>query len=439
MPRSPATRSPCTAAVSARTEPGVRPPGPGVEARPRGVRVLLDPAEDGLCPKTLNGRHDLDLGVAVVHPSPHVTSMSLAEDVLVAFGKRPRAVNGEDAGRRGWDLVHLWACAERVQHLVVLRADRLPASQLAELADLVRATDATLWLVAAHRLNAVQRAVLGAPTAMSPCGASLPWRDALCDLPAAPAVVAFPAVPDSDFLSFRAFARRLLEPSAFARLDEVYRSTFHAARAAVRTCWRKPQPWLGAHAPPAGWDRALAEAAVQRLTVTAAGPAELTTRLHAIRAAFFGQGLYLDLPPGTLTEQMAAHLPRSHTVLTIRLRTLRGPDTAGALAVLLATGMNPDELYRIRPSDLTEGQDGALGLRLDGADYRLPGAYAAALRAALAHSQAAGQPEGPVFPPRSRPGRALLAAAQRAGAWVGTDLPAPLRCQRIHDLRNGPP
>lgn len=172
---------------------------------------------------------------------------------------------------------------------------------------------------------------------------------------------------------------------------------------------------------------------MQRLTVTAAGPAELTTRLHAIRAAFFSQGLYLDLPLGTLTEQMAAHLPRCHPALIARLRTLRGPDTAGALAVVLAAGINRDELYRIRPADLTEAPDGALGLRLDGGDYRMPGAYAAALRAALAHSQAAGPPDGPVFPPHPRPGRALLAAAQRAGAWLARG-----RATCTAALRQGP-
>ncbi|HEY6793467.1 MAG TPA: hypothetical protein VI248_02155 [Kineosporiaceae bacterium] len=93
-----------------------------------GVTVLLDPHDDVAVTVGLLERHDPDGGLVVVHPTPAVSGLaSAAHDVLAGLG---RAVNRLTAERlsgehRAWRAVEAWLTADEIEHLVVLRADRL--------------------------------------------------------------------------------------------------------------------------------------------------------------------------------------------------------------------------------------------------------------------------------------------------------------------------
>ena len=111
------------------------PAGASAAAGPARVTVLSDPGDSPQAVAELTGRHDLDRGVAVCQPHPGATSPELlAGDLLIALGKLPGALAAEHLSRRGWELAALWLAAEQVRHLIVLRADRLPAGCWSELA-----------------------------------------------------------------------------------------------------------------------------------------------------------------------------------------------------------------------------------------------------------------------------------------------------------------
>jgi hypothetical protein len=82
----------------------------------------------------------------VCHPTPGATWPILIRDLLEALGKRRDALARERRVRDGAALVRVWMRAERVQHLVVLRAHRLRPPLLDAVAELATATGA-LWLV----------------------------------------------------------------------------------------------------------------------------------------------------------------------------------------------------------------------------------------------------------------------------------------------------
>lgn len=202
------------------------PPGASAAAGPARVTVLSDPGDSLQAVAELTGRHDLDRGVAVCQPHPGATSPGLlAGDLLIALGKLPGALAAEYLSRRGWELAALWLAAEQVRHLIVLRADRLPAGCWSELA---AAAGVRVWLLTA-KITPGQRAALEACATAGPA-AHGPWRAALADLPAAGGSrtggSGFPAVPDAEFPLFRATAARLLDPAAFAQVDALYRDTY---------------------------------------------------------------------------------------------------------------------------------------------------------------------------------------------------------------------
>ena len=205
------------------------PPATSAAAGPARVTVLSDPGDSPQAVAELAGRHDLDRGVAVCQPHPGATSPELlARDLLVALGKLTGALAAEHLSRRGWELAALWLAAEQVRHLIVLRADRLPAGCWSELA---AAAGVRVWLLTA-KMTPGQRAALEACATAGPA-AHRPWHAALAELPAAGGSrtggYGFPAVPDAEFPLFRATAARLLDPAAFAQVDTVYRDTYARA------------------------------------------------------------------------------------------------------------------------------------------------------------------------------------------------------------------
>ena len=413
------------------------PPGASAAAGPARVTVLSDPGDSPQAVAELTGRHDLDRGVAVCQPHPGATSPELlAGDLLIALGKLPGALAAEHLSRRGWELAGLWLAAEQVRHLIVLRADRLPAGCWSELA---AAAGVRVWLLTAKMTPGHEACATAGPAAHRP------WRAALADLPAAdgsrPGGCGFPAVPDAEFPLFRATAARLLDPAAFAQVDTVYRDTYTRARghnAALR------------HA--SGGD--CAGAVLQQLTIDAASAGEVLTRLRAAQAGLFADGLLLDLrpvrhPPWEL--RAGCLRPRLDHATVARLRGLADPVVAAAVTLSRATGMTPAQLCALRRHDVT-GDGAGLRVRAGKLTYRIPARAAGPVRAAVLHQPpapdgglagAAGQapllvtsggtPISETALQRMRHhGAARAGVALPAGSfrdWVITDLCAPARAR----------
>lgn len=394
-------------------------------SRPGNVRVLLDPADTVECVRALDACHRPRDGVVVCHPLPNVDRREvLAEDVLVALGKRPGCLASEHLTRRGWALAGLWLRAERSRHLVVLRAHLLPAQRWHDLSELAATADVVVWLVS-HRvgLHTAQRAVL------DKCGVvpkARPWRDALPQLTPASAAVAdpgpFPMVPDVDFPTFRAAARGLLDPDAFARVDAVYRAVFDAARDEARQLQVLALRAAGADTDVDTWPAVVA--AVQRMTVTAGSEGEVLTRLRAMQAGFFRQGTLLRV---RLYRQRGrpgfSPRPRMPAPLVARLRSLCAPAGAAALTIRAATGLSLQALVGLRLGDaLDRGNDtDNIDIRAEGGLWRIPGRAAALVRAALLDHP--GRPEAllPLFQRdgAAMPARAMGRLLETAGARTG--------------------
>ncbi|WP_431972601.1 hypothetical protein [Nocardia sp. bgisy134] len=136
------------------------------------ITVLRDPSDDARVTHALLGAHDLAHGVITVHPTPTAVSGSaLAADTLAALGcclarASTEQVATTDAASRA---VLAWIHADRIRHLVVLRAHTLTADQLAWLLRLRRSSSVRLVL------NAALPTASRAGTKSSPCtGCSVP-------------------------------------------------------------------------------------------------------------------------------------------------------------------------------------------------------------------------------------------------------------------------
>lgn len=114
------------------------------------VRVLLDPGDDVRVSVGLLDRHDPGGGVVVVHPTPGMTNRAaVAHDVLAALGRSVRRLTAEHlaGSESAWRAVAAWLLTDRIEDLIVLRADRLSAGGWERLVRVCRRTGTRLLLV----------------------------------------------------------------------------------------------------------------------------------------------------------------------------------------------------------------------------------------------------------------------------------------------------
>jgi hypothetical protein len=114
------------------------------------VRVLLDPGDDMQVSVGLLERHDPARGRVVVHPTPGARSLqAFAHDVLGALGRAVNRLNAERlAGPpAAWRALTAWMVTDRIEDLVVLRADRLTAGAWVLVLELGRETGSRVLLV----------------------------------------------------------------------------------------------------------------------------------------------------------------------------------------------------------------------------------------------------------------------------------------------------
>ncbi|WP_280470599.1 hypothetical protein [Nocardia farcinica] len=176
------------------------------------VTVLLDPTDDAVVTHALLGVHDPTAGVVVVHPTPATSAATaLGADLLAALGRSVARRTGErvSGGEAVWHALAAWLIADRIVHLVVLRAHRLHHRQYTRLLQLRWLTGAHLVLVwHTHNANpSAELDLIGIPhqvstdlpgliDALKPHGRHQPWLVTdHGDLPAVPLVDFAESVP----------------------------------------------------------------------------------------------------------------------------------------------------------------------------------------------------------------------------------------------------
>lgn len=355
-----------TGVAATATEAGGR--GHHVVGAPTSVaatRWVLDPDDDHGCVRALLALHDLAGGVVVCPAAPGSPWPLLAGHVLVALGKGWRAVAAAGPRRRVPELLALWLRAERVQHLVVLRAHLLPHATLVELDRLATDAGLTVWAVA-HGDHGGDHTARRAPSA-----APVHWAAAVALLTAATSAA---------------------DPR-MAAAPELYGTVRDLARRAGRS-WRlytertlslprdvRPNCTLGV--------------LLQNFTIDAHDPDELLLRLHATRAGLRDAGLHLALPELEHDTRLLAYLgPRFSAGTMARLRGLACPMAAGALALALATDHNAAWLAATR-AEWTDPH--ARHVRTYTGTWRIPAQARPMLRALLDDRAARQEPSPALF------------------------------------------
>ncbi|WP_436763160.1 hypothetical protein [Streptosporangium sp. V21-05] len=226
------------------------------------MTILVDPDDDYRITHAALQAHDVANGVLTVHPTVGISAMvALAQDILVALGKRPAVVVKERVTATAmWMSAAAWVKGAGIRQLVILRAHRLSRPSLARLVHLAADANASLTLVWHAQPPVTWEGVLPAATIKVVQGAPAPIVDQKSQPPAVvPAVApeqrcsplvgqeqqkqihavmsqALPEVPRSNVLHFRADTFRALSREDFARVDLLYTSAMDAACAFLSTC-----------------------------------------------------------------------------------------------------------------------------------------------------------------------------------------------------------
>ncbi|QDQ95297.1 hypothetical protein FND50_34165 [Rhodococcus sp. WB9] len=358
------------------------------------ITVLVDPSDDAMVTRALRAAHCPAGGVVTVHPTPATRSeAALAADLFVALGQSPTrlAAYRLDSAVLAWRAITAWMAAERIAHLVVLRAHRLTAGQRQRLLTLHHATGVHLVLVwHAHPVDA--RDIVGYPVRITRDHAALVAACASPGTTARPSpdtmILPVPIVFDADAGDFRAAARREHSSEDFARIDAVYISGMRAGCRWAADCSLDER----AHAEPAdafsgtnlssqaaaGIDQVALLRFLGALAADSPSRGHTVARLRGAQRGLHMHGIRVELPPNLafsvgpglttvpVTEQTAD-----------RIRSvIPSPTHAAALAALLCTGSPAPHLASIPVSALTSDAgalvlSGAVGRR----HYRHPTAH----------------------------------------------------------------
>ncbi len=388
----PATPSPSLAVVSV-------PP----EER---LVVVVDADDDPGFSDELESRADVTRGVVVLRPVPGVTeTRRLAADVLLAMGKHYDAISRERQSRHSWDLARLWARAERIGHLVAWDAHRLPSRLWDQLALMAEESGARLWMVVradseTHRSRRAKRSTPAEFLTQLPMPGN--GEHGLLD----PDLV----LPQESFLTFRWTCMQRMSRAGFAEVDAVYLEAHRGTRA-----WLESRRWR---------DRPSRQEVVHQLraiTSVSRSPAETTVRLRAAQAAYFCDGVLVQV--GDVGQWGHPDVPAAglHPALAARLRRLVTPSWSCALALGAVTGLCEKNLAHLKVGDLSD-DGGVLTVVAESID--VPPHAAGLVRAQmLARNDEGAGADEPLLAKGGRSfdaavlGRRLDNAARLAGVW----------------------
>lgn len=322
---------------------------------PARLRVLLDAADDAAVTAGLLARHDPPGGCVVVHPTPAAYGrLSLGHDLLAALGRPVDELRADRIGgvSTSWCAAAAWLAADRIEHLVVLRAHRLPTYCCVALIELARTTGVALLLVC-HTPVIPQRlrtrvhgvvsrvftdladAVRELDQARARPAQDRPPRRRYADLPG--------RLPTGQVLHYRADVYRQHARETFTRVDDLYGRGLDAA------C-----QWLRQRPCPSPRHTVTADEQLQRF-LTDLVHASPTVRhtlalLRGVQAGFLLHGSWLAIPAlgGELCGPGLTSTPVTFDVAE-RIRTgVAHPVLAAGVALALFTGINLLSLRSLR-------------------------------------------------------------------------------------------
>ena len=307
------------------------------------VTVLFDPDDDAAVIAKLLARHDPSGGCMVVHPTPGAGGKgSLAYDLLAALGRPVTALEQDRLGgvSAAWRSAAAWMVADRIEHLVVLRAHLLDPATALPLIELAADIGTALLLVVHAREIPLQLRLLLGSVGMS----QVDVHDAVRELDAArsPAPVRqvnrqYPALPHHlpkvQLTHYRADVYRKHAGAAFTRVDALYGRGLDTA---CRWLRRVPGP-----VPRNTWD---AEPQVQllltKLVHDSPTPRHTLAMLRGVQAGFLLHGFWLTMPrldglcgPGVTSRPVTADVVE-------RIRAgVAHPVLAAGVALAMFTGL----------------------------------------------------------------------------------------------------
>lgn len=241
------------------------------------LRIVIDPDDDLDTLRAARALHARPFGQIVCEVDPTTSTDTLAHHLLDALGKTTGPTS--NAWRRAGALL----AAERIDHLVLLRAHLLSYPALRRLADCTAATDTRLWLLAAGELptHAIGQLLERRPHHRSALAAMLAEL-ALEDLPGQG------DLPPSHGPEFPWITR----PSRPVRSrPDVTRGLRGSDRTCVLSAYNDAHAWVTAwdDEHPAGTQQQAADAAYA-LCAAAETASEITVRAHAALHALAGGG-----------------------------------------------------------------------------------------------------------------------------------------------------
>lgn len=206
----------------------------------RTVALVLDPDDDVDTLARLRRLHARPLGQVVCEPAPGGGSAALAYGLLAALGK---TLDSDPPRDPLWRLVDVHLRAERVRHLIVLRAHTLTYLSLRRVADHAHDVGARLWLVV-HRERppaAVAQLLEAVPHETAPLPDLLALRPELADDDRQSDL---PLGAGLDY-PYLASIHDVFEPVTRRRVrSTLARDLPRADRAAVYDTWDQAREWI---------------------------------------------------------------------------------------------------------------------------------------------------------------------------------------------------
>lgn len=371
---------------------------------------MVTEAPEGV-PVTILGRlTDAHLTTALFVASPNTRGKGgIAIDALSALGKRDD-VTGKPRHDTGFaEVLPIWFTAHRTRLLIVVASQHAAPADLLELVEMTQATPTSLLFAVDHGYGArlMNDLASTAPTLID-------WPQVPDVHPAAAIETAStsgsagsqkwsnqePTLPNVEYWTFYATAKRQLSPIEFAPVHDLYIQTADRLTTWLRTLDTAHQDLTVA----------LAHDSIRTLIEEQTTFDKVAVVTRAAQAAYHQHGWFLDIDERELRNGLIRFPPTKTTPdLYDRLRAYYEPTRAGTVALYLA-GATPEAIRATTIDDLSQWHHNP---EHHIAEVPIPVEAAPYLRAVfLARAVEGSAPDDPAFPGHNR--RVLLDLRQAA-------------------------
>lgn len=304
--------------------------------------VYLVEAAEGSHPGDLHHHHRDDLSVVYVHASVAAKTLAQAAmTILSALGKREDVTGLHDHASDNVYLTPIWLIAHRTEVIIIGSAQVWPSRLTTDLLRLLSAGPSTVVLAVDHgRAPEVRNTASGftpAHVEWDDLNNLLPAQSPKTSAVATTSALAGTAVPESNWTTFRADARAMLTPAAFAELDKRYLAALDTTREALVAG--------------AVHDNDTTRAHLIELIRSSANSQEVTAALRAAQAAHFEHGVNLRISVRRALVELAHSRQAAYSPSDWRIiRAYREPHRT-AICALYGHGLPVNAIERFTMLD----------------------------------------------------------------------------------------